>query len=375
MIDLGLCSTPMSYYANGLLGADAQHHDHRLAQSRRVERLQAVPRAGHPDQRRHRHPGHRAHRRAPALSRRRPRTPGTVTHARHRRRTTSRTSATFADIRRPLKIAVDFANAMGIVEGKVLRRPASRSTRSSTRSTAPSRTTRPTRSSPTRWRRSSEASAPASYDFGVAFDGDADRVGLRRREGRHHPDGHDHRADRADDPAARKRAPIFYDLRSSWAVKEVIEENGGTPMMSRVGHAFIKQQMRDAKAIFAGELSGHYYFRDNYFAESSALAALCVANLVSAVRQAALRAHQADPALLRQRRDQLRGRTTSRPSSSACAKKYAERHGDRARRPQRRVRRLVVQRPRSNTEPLVRLNLEAKTAADHGAAAATNCWP
>lgn len=76
-------------------------------------------------------------------------------------------------------------------------------------------------------------------------------------------------------------AAIFYDLRSSWAVKEVIEENGGTPMMSRVGHAFIKQQMRDANASFAGELSGHYYFRDNYFTESSSLAVICVANIVS----------------------------------------------------------------------------------------------
>ena len=79
----------------------------------------------------------------------------------------------------------------------------------------------------------------------------------------------------------RERGPIFYDLRSSWAVKEIIQESGGKPMMSRVGHAFIKQQMRDAGAIFAGELSGHYYFRENYFTESSALAALYVANLVS----------------------------------------------------------------------------------------------
>jgi len=52
-------------------------------------------------------------------------------------------------------------------------------------------------------------------------------------------------------------------------------------MMSRVGHAFIKKQMRDAGAIFAGELSGHYYFRENYYAESSSLAALYVANLIS----------------------------------------------------------------------------------------------
>ena len=73
----------------------------------------------------------------------------------------------------------------------------------------------------------------------------------------------------------------FYDLRSSWVVKEVIEAAGGKPMMSRVGHAFIKQQMRENDALFAGELSGHYYFKDNFTAESSAMAILSLANIVS----------------------------------------------------------------------------------------------
>ena len=71
----------------------------------------------------------------------------------------------------------------------------------------------------------------------------------------------------------------FVEPRTGF-VKKVIEENGGTPMMSRVGHAFIKAQMRENNAIFAGELSGHYYFQDNYFAESSSLAALRVAEIV-----------------------------------------------------------------------------------------------
>lgn len=80
----------------------------------------------------------------------------------------------------------------------------------------------------------------------------------------------------------REKGVIFCDLRSSWAVREVIRENGGTPMLSRVGHAFIKQQMRDHDALFASELSGHYYYRSNYFTESSAMAVLSVANIVSA---------------------------------------------------------------------------------------------
>jgi phosphomannomutase len=119
------------------------------------------------------------------------------------------------------------------------------------------------------------------YDFGVAFDGDADRAGFTDEKGEIVP------MDMitaliARDVLTRQKGIIFYDLRSSWAVKEVIAENGGTPMMSRVGHAFIKQQMRDADAVFAGELSGHYYFRDNYYTESSALAVISVANIVSA---------------------------------------------------------------------------------------------
>ena len=119
-----------------------------------------------------------------------------------------------------------------------------------------------------------------TYDFGVAFDGDADRVGFVDENGTIVA------MDMitaliAQDMLAREKGNIFYDLRSSWSVKEVIEENGGTALMSRVGHAFIKQQMRDANASFAGELSGHYYFRDNYFTESSSLAVICVANIVS----------------------------------------------------------------------------------------------
>ena len=120
-----------------------------------------------------------------------------------------------------------------------------------------------------------------NYDFGVAFDGDADRVGFTDEKGEIIPMDII-TALIAKDLLATTKGVIFYDLRSSWAVKEVIEENGGTPMMSRVGHAFIKQQMRDNNAIFAGELSGHYYFRDNYFTESSSLAVICVANIVSA---------------------------------------------------------------------------------------------
>ena len=77
-------------------------------------------------------------------------------------------------------------------------------------------------------------------------------------------------------------ATILYDLRSSRSVKECIEENGGTAVMSRVGHAFIKAQMRETGACFAGELSGHYYFKENFTAESQGLALIKFANLLAA---------------------------------------------------------------------------------------------
>ena len=78
--------------------------------------------------------------------------------------------------------------------------------------------------------------------------------------------------------------PLYrlYDLRSSWSVKECIEENGGKPIMSRVGHAFIKAQMRETGAVFAGELSGHYYFKENFTAECQGLAMIKLANLICA---------------------------------------------------------------------------------------------
>ena len=76
-------------------------------------------------------------------------------------------------------------------------------------------------------------------------------------------------------------AACFYDLRSSKVAEETIAAAGGKPMMSRVGHSFIKAQMRENDAIFAGELSGHYYFKANFTAESSSMATFALANIVS----------------------------------------------------------------------------------------------
>ena len=118
-------------------------------------------------------------------------------------------------------------------------------------------------------------------DLGIAYDGDADRVGFTDETGTVIP------MDLITGLVAKiilKKKPgatILYDLRSSRAVREVIEENGGTANECRVGHAFIKRQMRTDGAIFAGELSGHYYFEENSFAEASTLVAFLLLNLMA----------------------------------------------------------------------------------------------
>src|SRR5204862_2971493 len=78
-----------------------------------------------------------------------------------------------------------------------------------------------------------------------------------------------------------KGAAIVYDLRSSHVVPDIIKSLGGVPVRDRVGHAFIKKTMADRKAIFGGELSGHIYFRDYYFADSAAVAFARVLSIIS----------------------------------------------------------------------------------------------
>ena len=74
---------------------------------------------------------------------------------------------------------------------------------------------------------------------------------------------------------------ILYDLRSSKVVAETIKSNDGKPIMCRVGHSFIKKQMRDENAVFAGELSGHFYYKDSFFTESSFITLAMTLNLLA----------------------------------------------------------------------------------------------
>jgi phosphomannomutase len=118
-------------------------------------------------------------------------------------------------------------------------------------------------------------------DFGVAFDGDADRCFFVDDSGEFVP-GDFVTALFAETILAREPGgKVIYDVRASWAVPQAIERAGGVPLVNRVGHAFIKQRMREENAVFAGEVSAHYYFRDFSQADSGVVPFLLMCELVS----------------------------------------------------------------------------------------------
>jgi phosphomannomutase len=198
-------------------------------------------------------------------------------------------------------------------------------------------------------------------DFGVAFDGDADRCFFVDDSGEFVP-GDFVTALFAESILAKEPGgTVIYDVRASWAVPETIERAGGHPVVNRVGHAFIKQRMREVNAVFAGEVSAHYYFRDFSQADSGTVPFLLMCELAS--RGAKL------SDVLRPFRDRyfITGEINT-PVADVGAKlrELEERFG-----PEGIVTHLdglSVENPDwhfnvrpSNTEPLLRLNLEART--------------
>jgi len=116
--------------------------------------------------------------------------------------------------------------------------------------------------------------------LGIAFDGDGDRCAFVDEAGL--PVAGDMvTALLARRVLAKEKGAVLYDLRSSRAVKEEIERAGGTAVEERVGHAFIKATMRARAGLLAGELSGHFYFRENYNAESAMLAVIRMLEIVT----------------------------------------------------------------------------------------------
>jgi len=122
-------------------------------------------------------------------------------------------------------------------------------------------------------------------DIGIAWDGDADRCFFLDGSGEF-ISGDFVTALLAEAFLLKHPgATIIYDLRASHAVRDTVERLGGRALMNRVGHAFIKQRMRAEDGIFAGEVTGHYYFRDFYYADNGFIPALLILELMSKKNQ------------------------------------------------------------------------------------------
>jgi phosphomannomutase len=120
-------------------------------------------------------------------------------------------------------------------------------------------------------------------DLGIAWDGDADRCFFIDETGAF-VDGDFLTALLAESLLSKAPGPgeaILYDVRASWAVPDTVTKAGGVPYVNRVGHAFFKTRMRKEGSLFGGEVSGHYYFRDFYCADSGTIPALLVLELLA----------------------------------------------------------------------------------------------
>ena len=118
-------------------------------------------------------------------------------------------------------------------------------------------------------------------DLGIAWDGDADRCFFIDDTGEFIPGDFVTALLGRMFAEREKGATIVYDVRASRAVADAVRHAGGTPVMHRVGHAFMKVKMRELNAVYGGEVSAHYYFRDNWFADNGMIPALLLLELVS----------------------------------------------------------------------------------------------
>ena len=118
-------------------------------------------------------------------------------------------------------------------------------------------------------------------DIGIAWDGDADRCFFIDGSGEFIA-GDFITALLAEAFLLKQPGQtVIYDVRASYAVKDIVAKYQGTALMNRVGHAFIKRRMREDDAVFGGEVTGHYYFRDNFYADNGFIPALMILDLMS----------------------------------------------------------------------------------------------
>jgi phosphomannomutase len=199
-------------------------------------------------------------------------------------------------------------------------------------------------------------------DIGLAFDGDADRVFLVDEKAESVSGSLTTAMVAASMLTKHPGETILYNLICSHVVPEVVTEMGGTPVRTQVGHSIIKQVMAETGAVFGGEHSGHYYYRDNFRADSGIITALIVLELLS-------KSDQPLSAMLEPfRRYADSGEINTEVVNPAATVSAIAAHERDAGAAVDRLDGLTVEhgdwwynvRP-SNTEPLLRLNVEAKT--------------
>jgi len=201
-------------------------------------------------------------------------------------------------------------------------------------------------------------------DVGIAWDGDADRCFFIDGAGGFVPGDFVTALLAEAFLLKHPGATVIYDLRASRAVKDTVQKYGGTALMNRVGHAFFKRRMRESNAIFGGEVTGHYYFRDNFYADNGFIPALLMLELMSKKGQslrellAPLRARYFISGEINTK---LASMDAVPAKLEAIAARYSDGH-------QYELDGISVEYPDwhfnvrpSNTEPLLRLNLEATT--------------
>jgi len=198
-------------------------------------------------------------------------------------------------------------------------------------------------------------------DIGLAFDGDGDRVAFVDEKGAIVPGDFITALIAREMLNKQPGAEILYDLRSSWVVKEEIEKAGGKAIKCRVGHGLIKKQMREQGGFFAGELSSHYYFSDFYTTDNGDLAMLYILKLL--LHEGKKMSEIVDPLRRYHHSGEINSEVESIPT---VLKRLEDKYGP-VGKDASHLDGYSVEfdewwfnvRP-SNTEPLIRLNLEAK---------------
>ncbi len=366
VLDVGLASTPMSYFANATLKADGSvmitaSHNTKEWNGCKLCKANAVPISGAtgikdieaivaamPDDE------------PPAGAGKIEKVDVSAAYGEHVRK--------FAHLARPVHVAMDFANGMGIAESVAFKGQdmlTHDDLYGEYNGDFPNHAANPLEHETLDDIRALIKANPGKYAFGVAYDGDADRAGFIDEKGEIIPMDFITALISQDLLKSNPGAVCFYDLRSTKMAEETIRASGGKPMMSRVGHSFIKEQMRQNDAIFAGELSGHYYFKANSTAESSSMATYALANIVSASDKPL--SELIEPLKKYSQSGEINTKTVTPPAE--ILKKIKELYATKA-----KVFELDgvsvdawetegywANVRMSNTEPLVRLNLEGKT--------------